>query len=140
MLRFTTKTSYGIRALIYLAAIYDAKKPISLNTISKREGISLIFLEQIFHKFKKCGLVKSIRGPKGGYILDKNPSGISIYDVVSVLEGDVYPGQCNTLQGKNCTKREKCASKEVWDELTGQIEKTLKGFTLKYLADRSGEK
>ena len=142
MLRFTTKSSYGIRALIDLAVTYDRKQPVSLKNISGKERISLVFLEQIFNTFKKKGIVKSVRGPKGGYVLARDPSGISVCEVIKALEGDFYSGQCFPKKrgGKACARSKDCASKEIWDELTRQIEKTLKRFSLKYLAERTKER
>ncbi|MFQ5952620.1 MAG: RrF2 family transcriptional regulator, partial [Candidatus Omnitrophota bacterium] len=103
------------------------------------ERISIVYLEQIFNTLKNKGIIKSVRGPRGGYILAKDPSKISVYEAVKILEGDISSVSCVPKNGKGrkCERVCKCASKEVWDELTRQIEKTLKGFSLKYLAEKA---
>lgn len=138
-MRLTTKSSYGVRALINLAAVYKRKQPVSIRSISKEEGISTIYLEQIFNTLKNRGLVKSIRGPKGGYVLAKDPAKINVYEAIKILEGDVSSVRCAPKSGggKICARLCNCASKEVWDELTLQIKKTLEDFSFKYLAERA---
>ena len=138
-MRLTTKSSYGVRALINLAAVYKRKQPVSIRSISKEEGISTIYLEQIFNTLKNRGLVKSVRGPRGGYVLAKDPAKINVYEAIEILEGDVSSVRCvpKNGRGKTCAQLCNCASKEVWDELTLQIKKTLEGFSFKYLAERA---
>jgi Rrf2 family protein len=138
-MRLTTKSSYGVRALINLAVMHGKKQPVSISSISKEEGISTIYLEQIFNVLKNHGLVKSVRGPKGGYVLAKDPAKVNVYEAIKILEGDISSVRCipKLGKGKTCARLCNCASKEVWEELTRQIEKTLKGFSLKYLADRA---
>ena len=140
-MRLTTKSSYGVRALINLAVMHEKNEPVSIRSISKEEGISTIYLEQIFNALKNRGLVKSVRGPKGGYVLAKDPAEINVYEAIEVLEGDISSVRCISRKGnaKSCTKSCSCASKEVWEELTRQIKKTLEGFSLKYLARRAAK-
>ena len=140
-MRLTTKSSYGVRALIDLAVMYDARKPVSIKEISKKEGISIVYLEQIFNALKNEGVIRSVRGPKGGYVLAKDPSKVNVYDAMRILEGGLSSVRCYSKTGKKktCARMCSCASKEVWEELTRQIEKTLKKFTLKYLAERALE-
>jgi Rrf2 family protein len=119
--------------------MHGKKRPVSISSISKEEGISTIYLEQIFNVLKNRGLVKSVRGPKGGYVLAKDPAKVNVYEAINILEGDISSVRCMPKggKGKTCARLCNCASKEVWEELTRQIEKTLKGFSLKYLADRA---
>ena len=139
-MKLTTKTSYGIRALIDLAIMYNDKKPIAIKNISSREDISSVYLEQIFNKLKNHGIVKSIRGPKGGYMLARDPEKVSVYDAIEALEGGVSSVGCvSGRRNRKCIRSGKCASKEVWDEVTEQIQKTLGKFSLKYLAKRAVE-
>lgn len=140
-MRLTAKTSYGIRALIDLAIMYDRKQPVSIKNISQEEDISSVYLEQIFNRLKNCGIVKSIRGPKGGYMLASPPAEVNVYDAINALEESVSSVGCRYGKAKKhgCGQAGQCASKEVWDEVTSQIQKTLKGFTLKYLAGRALE-
>lgn len=135
----TTRSSYGIRALIHLAIAYGQKQqPVSVRRISKEEGLSGIYLEQIFSRLKGQGIVKSVRGPKGGYVLARDPSRVSVYEVVMALEGNVSPGKC-ARNRTTCRRVGKCASKEVWDEVTRQITGTLERFNLRDLAGRTLE-
>jgi Rrf2 family protein len=141
-MRLTTKTSYGIRALIDLAVVYKSGLPLSIKEISREEGISGIYLEQIFHRLRKEGFVESVRGPKGGYILSKKPSDLSVYKAVVALEGSVAPGRCShhgKKTGKECARAAKCTSKEVWDEVARQIKNTLEKFSLDDMARRALE-
>ena len=83
-MKFTTKSSYGIRALINLALMYDQKKPVPIGRIAKKENISGFYLEQLFNKLKKHGLIRSVRGPRGGYTFSKDPADISVYEAVKM--------------------------------------------------------
>ena len=141
-MRLTAKTSYAIRALIDLAVMYRGKKPVSIKDISTEEGISSIYLEQIFNRLRKAGIVKSIRGPRGGYILAKPPVKISVYDAITALEGEVSSVGCRygRREGASCGQACRCASKEVWDEVTRQIQRTLESFSLGYLAEKAVQK
>jgi len=137
-MRLTTRSSYGVRALINLALVYDKKIPVSIKEISKEEHISDDFLGQIFNQLKEKKIVKSIRGPKGGYVFTKDPASVSVYDIVDILEGTVSAGRCasKTL----CKRATVCASKEVWDEVDKKIKETLQNFTLNDLAKRAYKK
>jgi len=138
-MKLTTKASYGVRALVNLAICYN-KKSLSINQISKEEDISSIYLEQIFNILKKGKLVKSIRGPKGGYILARNPENINMYEIVEILEGGFSHYKCT--QGKKnekivCKKAKNCVSKEVWDIVAKEVKKALEKIKLSMLAKRA---
>jgi Rrf2 family protein len=138
-MKLTTRSSYGVRALVNLAIMYDDGHPVSIKYVSRKEGISSIYLEQIFNRLKKQGIVRSIRGPKGGYSLSKDPSQISVYEVVLALEGRVSPARCfsDKKEMTVCKRAGKCASKEVWDEVARHIKDALESFSLKDLAKRT---
>ena len=140
-MRLTTKTSYGIRALIDLAIMHESGKPLSIREISHEEGISDIYLEQIFHRLRRGGFIKSVRGPRGGYILSRDPAGLNVYEAVMALEGSIAPVRCSykKKQCKPCTKATRCTSKEVWDEVARQIQVTLEKFSLASMARRALE-
>ncbi|MBW1813333.1 MAG: Rrf2 family transcriptional regulator, partial [Deltaproteobacteria bacterium] len=84
-MRLTTKSRYGTRLLLDLA-IYSKKKPVRLSDVSKRQGISLKYLEKLIRNLKQAGYVKSIRGPYGGYMLAKPTKEISVGDIVRIME------------------------------------------------------
>jgi len=101
--------------------------------ISRREGISVAYLEQLLNKLRHDGLIESVRGPKGGYVLSKDASDITVADVVRTLEGGIYPVHCVGPQknGMNICKRNKgCVPKIVWNKLAKAISDCLESITL----------
>ena len=103
-------------------ARFNQKEPISLRDISLRQGISLVYLEQLFLKLKKNNVVKSIRGKKGGYILSRNASDIKISDIFFAVEEKVKTIGCEKHSKKGCNGRSaKCISHNLWDELEDYI-------------------
>ena len=93
-MKLSTKGRYGLRALIDLAQ-YSEEEPVSITSISNRQGISERYLEQLMAKLKKAEIVKSIRGAGGGYILGKDMHEISVGDVLRALEGSLDPVECS---------------------------------------------
>ena len=103
-------------------ARFKNNHPISLRDISIRQGISLVYLEQLFLKLKKNEIVKSIRGKKGGYTLNKNPDEIKISDILSAVEEKVKTIGCQKHSKKGCNgKSAKCITHNLWDELETHI-------------------
>ncbi len=103
-------------------AKFDPKEPISLRDISLRQGISLVYLEQLFLKLKKNKIVKSIRGNKGGYILNRDASEIKISDVFIAVEEKIKTVGCEKHSKKGCNgKSAKCITHNLWDELEDYI-------------------
>ena len=103
-------------------ARFNQSEPISLRDISLRQGISLVYLEQLFLKLKKNNVVNSIRGKKGGYILSRNASDIKISDIFYAVEEKVQTIGCEKHSKKGCNGRSvKCISHNLWDELEDYI-------------------
>ena len=103
-------------------AKFDPKEPVSLRDISLRQGISLVYLEQLFLKLKKNKIVSSVRGKKGGYILNKNASEINISEVLSAVEEKIKTVGCEKHSKKGCNgKSAKCITHNLWDELEDYI-------------------
>ena len=103
-------------------AKFDPKEPISLRDISLRQGISLVYLEQLFLKLKKNKIVRSVRGNKGGYTLNKNASEINISEVLSAVEEKIKTVGCEKHSKKGCNgKSAKCITHNLWDELEDYI-------------------
>tara|TARA_B100001057_G_scaffold30756_1_gene28011 strand:- start:752 stop:1141 length:390 start_codon:yes stop_codon:yes gene_type:complete len=99
-------------------ARFDGKNPVSLRDISLRQGISLLYLEQIFLKLKKNNIVKSIRGTNGGYIIHKNINELKISEIISALDEKVKTVGCKKESKKGCNgKSTKCITHNLWDEL-----------------------
>ena len=120
-MKLTTKGRYAVMALVDLAR-FDSINPVSLRDISLRQGISLVYLEQLFLKLKKNDIVNSIRGKKGGYLLSRNASDIKISDILFAVEEKVKTVGCEKHSKKGCNGRsEKCISHNLWDELEDYI-------------------
>lgn len=127
---FTTKTEYGLRAMVALAKS-SLKEPVSLAQISKQGHISQSYLEHIFSKLKANDLVKSVKGVSGGYVLSRPARKINVFEIVEALEGPLAvfycmsqekePGVCNVKS---------CLTKKVWHELQKNMITTLRKFTL----------
>lgn len=127
-MRFSTRAGYGLRATVNLAKIYPEQK--NLQEISREEGISLKYLEQLFRSLKKNKIVTSQKGREGGYVLAKNPNLVRVGEIIEILEGPIVPMEC---AGGKCDTRCSCASSIVWTKLQTQIKKTLYGIKLKDL-------
>jgi len=120
-MKLSTKGRYAVMALADLAK-FDPREPVSLRDISLRQGISLVYLEQLFLKLKKNKIVDSIRGNKGGYILNKKASEINISEVLLAVEEKVKTVGCEKHSKKGCNgKSTKCITHNLWDELEDHI-------------------
>jgi len=116
-MKLTTKGRYAVMALADIAK-FDAVGPVSLRDISLRQGISILYLEQIFLKLKKNNIVSSIRGTKGGYILSKDPDKIKISEIFNAVEEKIKTVSCNKHSKKSCNgSSAKCITHNLWDEL-----------------------
>ena len=125
-MKLTTKGRYAVMALADLAR-FDPSGPVSLRDISLRQGISLLYLEQIFLKLKKRNIVNSTRGINGGYILNKEPSKIKLSEIFSAVDEKVKTVKCNKKSKKACNgKSTKCITHNLWDELETYINIFLK--------------
>lgn len=132
-MRLTTKGRYAVTAMLDLALHYN-EGPITLADISQRQGISLSYLEQLFSKLRKNGLVDSARGPGGGYRLSRDASEICVADVITAVDEKVDAMRC---EGKgNCQDNGKCLTHELWCDLSSQIYAFLKGIDLAQLVER----
>ena len=120
-MKLSSKGRYAVMALADIAR-FNQNEPISLRDISLRQGISLVYLEQLFLKLKKNNVVNSIRGKKGGYILSRNASDIKISDIFFAVEEKVKTIGCEKHSKKGCNgKSAKCISHNLWDELEDYI-------------------
>ena len=138
-MKLTTKGRYAVMALADLAN-FDKGDPVSLRDISLRQGISLLYLEQIFSKLKKSDVVKSVRGTNGGYILTKNPSEIKLSNIFSAVQEEIKTVQCKKESKKGCNNRtSKCITHNLWDELEIHINHFFEQKNLKDLIGNSSE-
>ena len=126
-MRLTTKGRYAVTAMLDLA-INSNDKPVNLNEISERQAISLSYLEQLFSKLRREQLVKSVRGPGGGYKLSKESSEISISDIILAVDEQVDLTNCESKA--NCQNEQPCLTHDLWTGLSHTVRSYLDGITL----------
>ena len=120
-MKLTTKGRYAVMAMADLALFKDSG-PTNLTDISLRQNISLAYLEQIFIKLKKNKLVKSVRGAKGGYVLEHSPEDIKISNIISAVDEEVKTLNCKKESKRGCNnKSTKCITHNLWDQLDQHI-------------------
>lgn len=139
-MRLTTKSRYGTRLVLDLA-LHAQTGPVRLNEISKRQSISLKYLEKLVRMLKKEGFVKSVRGPYGGYMLAKQMGEISVGDIVRVLEGSDAITDCAESENTcgTCTRAGKCLTQHIWAETSEAMFKKLDSFKIDKLIQGSDE-
>lgn len=131
-MRLTTKGRYAVTAMLDLSLNYGSGS-ITLADISDRQSISLSYLEQLFSRLRKHGLVSSTRGPGGGYQLSRPADEITVLDVITAVDEKVDSTAC---EGKaNCQGDEQCLSHELWTSLSEQIQNYLGGITLGHVVE-----
>ncbi len=129
-MKLTSKGRYAVMAMADLAK-NNAKDPTSLTEISLRQGISISFLEQLFLKLRKDNLVKSVRGPLGGYVLNKPPEEIKLLSIISAVDEKIKTVKCRKESKKGCNgKSTKCITHSLWDDLEIHINKFFEDNTL----------
>ena len=134
-MKLSTKGRYGLRALIDLAQ-YSGNEPVSITSIAGRQEISERYLEQLMALLKKEGLVKSIRGASGGYVLAKDLSEISVGDVLRALEGSLDHVECSGLNpDEGCKAADVCVTKYVWQRINDSINQTVDEMRLDQLVE-----
>ena len=126
-MKLSTRGRYGLRAMHYLAAHHD-EGPVSLSAISAEEDISLHYLEQLMRKLRIDGIVESIRGAKGGYVLAKPPEEILVGDILRSLEGPMSLTDC--LEDGACCKGDECATRVLWERINQGIRDVVDYTTL----------
>jgi len=134
-MRLTTKGRYAVTAMLDLALHYK-EGPITLSDISQRQGISLSYLEQLFSRLRKQGLVDSTRGPGGGYRLSRDAHEIPVADVITAVDEKVETTRCGGLS--NCQDDNQCLTHELWTDLSRQIHSFLMGISLGQLVENQG--
>lgn len=133
-MKISTKGRYGLRAMMDLA-IHQTDSPVYLSSIAKRQNISEKYLEQIFATLQSAGLVRTVRGRKGGYLLTRPPKEITLSAIFKVLEGPCNLVTCIS-EPATCERTPSCATRELWQLLGNKMEEILGGMTLADLAER----
>lgn len=132
-MRITTKGRYAVTAMLDLA-IHEKLCPVPLADISEYQGISLSYLEQLFAKLRRQGLVKGTRGPHGGYRLARTAEAISVAEIISAVDESMDTTKCNGQA--NCQDGERCLTHDLWTELSQQIHGFLDGISLADLVNQ----
>ncbi len=130
-MRLSTRGRYGVRAMCDLAEHYG-KGPVGIKSIAQRQQLSEMYLEQLVGVLRRHGLLKSVRGAHGGYVLSRTPGEISIGDILRVLEGDMAPSEC-VHEDHACDNAASCASRRVWVRLYQSMTDVMDAMTLQDL-------
>jgi Rrf2 family transcriptional regulator, iron-sulfur cluster assembly transcription factor len=127
-MKLSTRSRYGTRMMLDLAQHYD-QGPVQIGDVSKRENISVKYLEQLIIPLKKANFIKSVRGPKGGHLLAKSPEEITVGEIVKILEGEINLSSC-IEHPEVCDRTTRCLTRGVWEEATKAMYDKLNSVTL----------
>ncbi|MFH1577076.1 MAG: Rrf2 family transcriptional regulator [Candidatus Margulisiibacteriota bacterium] len=130
-MKLSTKGRYGVTAMFDLAA-HGKGEPITAADIAERQAIPLAYLEQLLSKLRRAGLVRTVRGPSGGYILSKKPAQVSIGDIIRATDGPVALADC-VPSSATCPKSGCCSTKALWGNLSDKVTKVFDSTSLKDL-------
>ena len=136
-MKLSTRVRYGLRATVDLAENHNGE-PVSMAAIAKNHGISRKYLHAILTLLKSAGYIRSVRGTGGGYVLTREPSDVTVVEIVEALEGPLAITECVNEEGV-CDRSEDCVTRVVWRELSEAVRQVLSGITLEELARRSRE-
>lgn len=129
-MRLSTKGRYAVMAMADLA-MQSVGQPVTLFEIAERQEISLSYLEQLFGKLRKGGIVKSVRGPGGGYLLSRSPAEICISDIIFAVDEPIKTTRCAPGSPVGCkSNKSRCLTHELWEELGNHIYHFLRSVTL----------
>lgn len=134
-MKLSTRSRYGLRAIVDLAMEFG-KGPLQIKAIAERQDISNKYLEQLMAILKSSGLVRSIRGARGGYVLAKDPKEIKVSDVFIALEGPLMTVDC-LEHPEFCTKCSDCVTRDVWSQIQIAMMGVMESITLQDLVDKS---
>jgi Rrf2 family protein len=133
----STKGRYGARAMLDIA-LYGDKGPVSLKDLAHRQELSVKYLEQLIQPLKAAGLIRSVRGAGGGYMLAKEPCDINLLQIIQALE-KLIPSDC-LENSKVCSRVSKCATHDVWKEIQSSTNHILSSLTLQDMMERQQQK
>ncbi|MCR4426791.1 MAG: Rrf2 family transcriptional regulator [Firmicutes bacterium] len=128
-MRLSSRTEYGVRAMFELASVFGGG-PVALREVAGRQGLPESYLEQLFGALRKAGLVSGQRGSQGGYCLAREPSAITVGDIVRALEGPIALCECAGEDVAGCERASSCAAHPVWVKLRDSISAILDSTTL----------
>lgn len=138
-MNISTKGRYGLRAMVDMALNLN-KGPITLNNIAERQGLSEGYLEQLMIPLKRSGLVRSVRGAQGGYILARKPEEIKVGDVIRALEGPIAPVACVSEDfPEECQRSDACVTRIIWARVRDSVAEVLDSYTLADLVQEANK-
>jgi Rrf2 family transcriptional regulator, cysteine metabolism repressor len=135
-MKLSTRCRYAVRSLLDLA-LNSKGDLVLLKDIARRQAISVKYLESIFSSLRKAGIIKGIRGARGGYMMIRPTEEVTIYDIVFAMQGFIAPVGCVT-ETCSCNRSEECVTHELWVKLTESIADTLRSYTVADLVTRHG--
>ena len=139
-MRFSAKAEYGVKAILELAT-QTGSDPVQVRNIAKKQGLPVRFLEQVMNALKKGGLVESVRGAQGGYLLNRSPKEISLGDVLKAIDGQMTEMRCiSDRKQPKCDDAGNCVVQDVWSEVKQSFVGILNSITLQDLCDRKRQK
>jgi Rrf2 family protein len=138
-MKISTKGRYALRLMLDLAVNGGEDQPVSLKDAAQRQGLSDKYLEQIVTPLSRAGLVRSVRGAGGGYLLTRTPSEYTVGDILRPLEGDLAPVECATDSGF-CEQCDECVTVELWQEIHRAVSQVVDHTTLADLLERQAKK
>ncbi len=135
MMKLSTKGRYGLKAMFELALSYG-EGPTPLNNVAQKQNISVHYLEQLIATLRKAGLVRSIRGAQGGYVLADKPENITVGDVIRTLEGPIAPSDCVVEEEESeCSRLGICVTRTIWEKIKESIDEVIDSITLQDMVD-----
>ncbi len=137
-MKISTKGRYALRLMVDLA-MAGGGQPVSLRDVAHRQQLSDKYLEQIVTPLSRAGLVRSVRGAGGGYLLTREPEQYTVGDILRPLEGDLAPVECATDEGF-CERADQCVTLELWQEIHRAVAQVVDGTTLADLVERQRRK
>jgi Rrf2 family cysteine metabolism transcriptional repressor len=132
-MQFSTKVRYGLYAMVELACRHDGR-PVQLGSVAEHQGISPKYLHAVMQQLKLAGLVRTVRGAKGGFVLTRPPQTIGVIEVIEALDGPVGVTDCSKHQDCECERSSRCVTRKLWCQLSEAIRGVLEGQTLADLA------
>lgn len=137
-MKISTKGRYALRLMLDLA-MHASGDPIRLKDVARRQDISEKYLEQIISVLNKAGYVRSIRGPQGGYVLQKNPEEYTVGMILRLTEGSLCPVECVEEEGNFCAREKDCTTRILWQKLNDAINGVVDTVTLEDLVNWSAQ-
>ena len=133
-MRISTKGRYALRLMLDLA-VYSSGEPIRLKDVARRQNISEKYLEQIISVLNKAGYVRSVRGPQGGYVLQRAPKEYTVGMVLRLTEGSLAPVECVEENAPGCDMEDDCVTRVLWQKLNDAVNSVVDNITLEDLLE-----